>query len=186
MNFTHWRYFVLIEKDLEKTSRYIEICEDNYSTYSNQIAHSLMASASEFDVLAKSICEKLNPTGTHGSINQYFETINAFAPDVLGTEISLPRFGISFSPLGDWKKGEPPGWWTAYNKVKHHRDTEFKMANLCNLLGSIGSLLIICAKFYHLEKAAEIGSDIAVSSALSDLDGSVGLVQLPSNWYYEW
>ena len=46
----HWNYFLAIEGDIDAISRFIEPCEDNYQTYSQELARTLIASASEIDV----------------------------------------------------------------------------------------------------------------------------------------
>ncbi len=40
----HWNYFLAIESDLEKVSRYIEFAENNYGVYSIELAHLLLTS----------------------------------------------------------------------------------------------------------------------------------------------
>jgi len=34
MKYPHWHYFLTLDADLDLTSRYVEICEDNFKTYS--------------------------------------------------------------------------------------------------------------------------------------------------------
>ncbi len=186
MSTTYWRSFLIFEKDLETASRFIEIHPDNYMTYSSQLSHLLMGACAEFDVVCKLVCKALDPTKNASSINQYYEIIKDKAPELLGVETTLPRFGISFKPMENWGQGSPPFWWTAHNKVKHHRDTDFKSANLKNVLYSIGGLLIIVAKQMHLDEIEKIGSVIPVSQVLGRLSGSSEFIELPSSWYYEW
>jgi hypothetical protein len=52
----------------------------------------------------------------------------------------------------------PPKWWTAYNKIKHHRDAEYDQANLKNALNAVGGLFVMVLYLYK-EKAilGEIG-----------------------------
>ena len=56
MQESHWNYFLAIEEDLENLSRYIELREDNFATYSIETAKILMAASQEVDVLFKAIC----------------------------------------------------------------------------------------------------------------------------------
>ena len=58
----HWNYFLAIEKDLEKLSRYIEFSNDNLDTYSIELTHILLSSSSEVDVIMKQLCLLMNPT----------------------------------------------------------------------------------------------------------------------------
>ena len=43
MQESHWNYFLAIEEDLENLSRYIDLREDNFGTYSIETAKILMA-----------------------------------------------------------------------------------------------------------------------------------------------
>ena len=45
--FLHWNYYIALEQDLAKLSRYIEFAEGNFSTYSIELAHLLLAASSE-------------------------------------------------------------------------------------------------------------------------------------------
>ena len=49
-NFVHWNYYIALEQDLSKVSRFIEFSEDNFETYSIELAHLLLAASSEVDV----------------------------------------------------------------------------------------------------------------------------------------
>src|ERR1700693_737083 len=73
----HWNYFLALEKDVETLSRYIEFCKDNLNTYSIELAHLLLSSASEIDTVAKCICSILEPTAKADNINDYRKIINA-------------------------------------------------------------------------------------------------------------
>jgi len=62
LNKLHCNYFLALEQDLERTSRYIEFCDANLKVFSIELAHLLLAAASEVDVLAKCVCEIVAPT----------------------------------------------------------------------------------------------------------------------------
>ena len=59
----HWNYFLALEADVENLSRYIEFKKDNFRVYSIEIAHILLASSSEVDVVAKQLCNEITPGG---------------------------------------------------------------------------------------------------------------------------
>ncbi len=140
----HWNYFIALEKDLETTSRYVEFCEANFGTFSIELAHLLLAAASEVDVLAKCICEKLAPGGTHENIIQYQATITKHIREISTMVVSVPRYGLHFAPWENWAKPEnPPDWWRSNNNVKHVRDQHFNQATLRNALNALGALLIL-------------------------------------------
>ena len=59
--YSYWQYFLAIEADFAATARYVEICQDNFDTYSVEYAKLLLASSSETDVLCKVLCKELDP-----------------------------------------------------------------------------------------------------------------------------
>jgi hypothetical protein len=65
-----------------------------------------------------------------------------------------PDFG-EMSPFKDWDPAEPTkslSWYHAYNAVKHHREENFALANVINLVDSVAAL--------HIMQAAQWGPDI--------------------------
>lgn len=66
----HWNYFLAIEQDFEKISRYVEFTESNNETFSIEFSRIIMAASQEVDVIMKSICEFLGHTGAN-NINEY-------------------------------------------------------------------------------------------------------------------
>src|SRR4030042_4970590 len=95
---THWNYFLAIEGDLERLSRFIEFDERNFDCFSIEISRILLASAAEVDVVCKQICKKLNPASSANGINRYRDEIRAAYPAVLDFEVLLPRHGFSVRP----------------------------------------------------------------------------------------
>jgi|SRR4030042_2799814 hypothetical protein len=149
----HWNYLLSLEKDLEVLSRYIEFSDKNFPCYSLEIARILFSAASEVDVVAKQLCVKVNPNSSASNINQYRdETRNAY-PNLPNFKVTMPRFGLELSPWTNWNDTNGvPDWWTAYNKVKHHRNTDFDKGNLGNCLNAVAGLFVIVLYFYK-EKA---------------------------------
>jgi hypothetical protein len=151
----HWNYFLAIESDIDVVSRFIEPCEDNYQTYSQELARILIASTSEIDVLLKGICEQIEPAAKADNIGKYETVIRNNHPQLFEFKLHIPRWGLVLKPWTDWAANQPPLWWTACNKVKHHRDAEYKRANLKHTLNSIGALFIVNLYFHreHAEQA---------------------------------
>ena len=140
----HWNYFLALEDDLAKVSRYIEFTESNYDTYSIELAHLLLAAASEVDVVLKTLCNEVSPEISHSGINKYRETIQAKQSYLIGEFCTIPRYGLKLTPWVEWDKNSTsnPIWWRSYNKVKHHRDSDFKKANLKNVLNAMAGLAL--------------------------------------------
>jgi hypothetical protein len=139
----HWRYFQALEDDLRDCSRYVHFHPDNFSTYSTEFTRILLAAASEFDTVAKRLCREIDPEREiRSSIGTYREIVTSKYPRFPEVEIHVPRYQITFTPWEEWSKDENPGWWNAYNAVKHERDKEFNRATLRASLESISGLLI--------------------------------------------
>jgi len=146
-----WNYFLALENDLQNVSRYIEFREDNFKTYSIELAHLLLASASEVDVVMKEVCKLLDPNKNPKNISNYREIITRNLPQLKREVVYISRFGLSFKPWTNWTKSKNPFWWGSYNNVTHQRNNHFEEANLKNVLNSMGGLLITVFYFYKLK-----------------------------------
>lgn len=149
----HWNYFLTIESDVEAMTRYIEPCKANQETYSHELARLLVAAASEVDVLLRSICSKLDADAKASSVGKYETVLRDKLPQIFDFKVHIPRWGLKLKPFEDWGKDKPPAWWTACNKVKHHRDTHFAQATLKNTLNSFAALFI--TNLYYQKELAE-------------------------------
>jgi hypothetical protein len=180
----HWNYFLALESDVVRLARFIEFREDNFSTYSIEIARLIMAAAAEVDVVAKLVCKKLAPDSRPRNINGYASVIlQAADPKLPALTILIPRYGLTLKPWISWTPEKPPLWWTAYNKVKHHRDTGFKEANLGNALKTVSALFSLTIYHYALERRYRkhpLDSDDGRKSLLARLQPQAQLFQLRS------
>ena len=130
-------------------SRWVEFSESNYNCYSIEIARLLMAASAEVDVVAKLVCKSINPATEASSIGRYQAEIMAAYPTIPRALTTIPRFGIELRPWESWSTPEsPPVWWTATNKVKHHRSEHFEKAALINVLNAMSALLVLLTLFY--------------------------------------
>ena len=153
--FTYWNYFLALEEDAYKISRFIQFHEDNYDTYSFELAKLLMATASQVDVVLREISSKYsNKKKENLNIVDYISLINKHLNGIISWKIQINKFGIKLEPLTPFGNKDAnkriPEWWTAYNKVKHNLDTEFYQANLKNVLNALGALFICVHFYYHL------------------------------------
>ena len=157
----HWNYLLAIEHDLNELSRYVEFDEKNFDCFSIEIARILLTSAAEVDVVCKQICKKIKSTLKAKDLGKlkicgYRDTIKPAFPDVPQFEVFLPRFGLTLKPWDEWKKKNGvPFWWTANNKVKHQRDSEYQRANLKNALDAVAGLFVMVLYLY--KHKAELG-----------------------------
>jgi len=149
----HWNYFLAIERDLEMLARYVEFDPKNFPCFSIEIARLLLAAAAEVDIVCKQICRRANPSSKAGKIDDYRDEIVQLFPKFSAHPVLIPRFELTLQPWDEWtKKDGVPLWWTAYNKIKHERATEFGRANLKNALNAVAGLFIAVLHL-HIEKA---------------------------------
>lgn len=166
----HWNYFLALESDLEAVSRYIEFDEQNYGTFSIELAHILLAAASEVDVIARQLCRAIVPKSKAENIGDYLPIIVKAYPEFSDEEIFIPRYGLRSKPWENFKEGDSPNWWKSHNKVKHERDKHFPDANLQNTINAVGGLLIAVFYFYQkslaLESLSHVGHRLRPNSNL--------------------
>ena len=184
-SFIHWNYFLALQNDLAEVSRYIEFDKPNYKTYSIELSHLLLASASEVDVVAKGICKYLEPSSSPKNINEYRGIITKKLPDFSKEHVYVPRFNINFRPWINWTKKNKtnPLWWKAYNDVKHNRSEQFANANLKHVLNSMGGLLVSVFYFYKLQFIEEGRVIKANDDVFIILDSDGGFMQLQDAYY---
>jgi hypothetical protein len=140
----HWNYLLAIERNLDELSRYVEFDERNFECFSIEIARILLACGAEVDVVCKQICKTMNPNSRASKIDVYRKEIVQSYPGIVGFEVLLPQFGLTLRPWDEWKNPNGvPFWWTAYNKTKHHRHTEYHRASLKNMLNAIAGLFVM-------------------------------------------
>lgn len=144
----HWNYYLALDNDMARVSRFIEFCPANLNVFSLELAHLLFAASSEVDVIAKSLCDVLGIHLPSNNINEYRNALMPVIPDLSDEEITVPRFGLSFKPWEDWSRGVNPSWWRSYNNVKHERNNYFHEATLENALNSLAGLLIITLYYF--------------------------------------
>lgn len=181
----HWNYFLALERDTEKLSRYVEFCESNYSVFSIELAHLLFAAASEVDVVAKLLCEHVAPAAPRANINDYKAALLPAIAELPDIEVFVPRYGLSFKPWSDWSRQQPPLWWKSYNKVKHERDAHFNQATLNNALNALGALLVLTFHYYARKLEAQPGQLLTSKQITSQLDPKSTLLRLQEDYYYD-
>ena len=185
-SFIHWNYFLALESDLENVSRYIEFIDANLDTYSIELAHLLLASSSECDVVLKELCALLSPKKKRKNIDDYRKIIESKLPEFINEPIFINRYSISVKPWDNWNKDTNPNWWKSYKNVKHERNQYFNEANLHNTICSIGGLLIAC--YYYYKNLFEIESTrtLQPQTVTEKLQQRSNFMQLSSSFYHNY
>ncbi len=143
------------------------------------MAHLLITAASEADVMLKMLCSPFNPTAS--TENDYRHCLPHQLNDFCSMKVFISRYTLEFSPWSSWQSNNTPGWWSAYNKVKHHRDKHYEKANLGNVLNSMAGLLL--CNLYYYKKLANIGN-LSPWPLLFDLDAKYekGVTPADGGW----
>ena len=164
----HWNYFLAIERDLEILSRYVEFDDRNFKCFSVEIARIILSASAEADVVCKLICRAANRNSDADGINAYRSEIAASIPSISSFQVLMPRFGLTLTPWHEWQQQNGvPLWWTAYNKIKHHRDSHYHEANLKNAVNAVSALFVVSLHLY--KEKAESGT-LLPSSQLFTVD----------------
>jgi hypothetical protein len=150
----HWNYFLAIERDVDELSRYVEFHENNFKCFSIEIARILLVSAAEVDVVCKQVCQAVDANSSADSINNYRDELLRVYPAIPQFKILLPRSGLTLTPWDEWSNNRVPVWWTAYNKTKHDRNSEYEEANLKNALNAVAGLFVIVLYLYRAKAEA--------------------------------
>lgn len=186
--YIHWNYFLAIESDFEKISRYIEFTESNMDTFSIELARIIMASVQEIDGIMKKLCSLVSPRGNSNNINDYKDIIMSTIPEFSNEEAHIPRFGMNSKPWENWNGSdmENPVWWKANNKIKHDRTQYFEKANLRNAFNSVGALLITTLHYYKHEIEHNNGNQTISWQDLTDkIKPESSLFSMKKDYYNE-
>lgn len=177
----HWEYYLVLERDFLETERYISFdLGDNYLYTNNapsDIANSLVFSVeyikqyqaicSEVDVILKSICKELGDTSASDMKNGYTPDVlgDAFWQRVVGQKVSMKD--MELQPFVGWSNSpyKSPEWWTPYNKVKHARLENLRMANLKNVLNALSGLYVL--ENYFVKYIGDRDGDMDVPDDIS-------------------
>src|SRR4030042_3801372 len=181
----YWNYFIALENDLEVVSRYIEFIDNNFNTYSIELASLLLSSSSEIDVIMKELCGLLVPGKKANNIDDYRHIIKSHQPNFVDEPVYIYRYGLTLNPWSNWRGDINPDWWKSYNNVKHKRNLFFNEANLKNVLNSLGSLLSTIFYYYREEFGKEKGQVQEAITITRELQPESKLFRLRNDYYLE-
>ncbi len=179
----HWNYFMALEQDLEKVSRFIEFATPNLSVYSIELAHILLSASSEVDVILKQICGVVDPSKKPNNINAYRRILKNKLPDIINESVYIDRYSMDFKPWETWDGDKNPDWWISYNNVKHKRDQHFKEASLQNTLNSVGALLITIIYYYREKLSFDVANRHSITSTIFFLKLESTFARLSPHYY---
>ena len=150
-NKIHWNYFTALEQDIEVLARYVEPQAANFDTYSLEICRILFSACAECEVVLKMLAARNGTSTERYNIENLRECITAQYPDFVHEKVYMRRYGLELDPWANWKYNKSPDWWTAYNKVKHHRAANYSNGSLINALNAVAALMIAVVFYYRYE-----------------------------------
>lgn len=146
-----WNYFLMLESDLDNTSRFIEPAGQE-DTYSFEFAKLLILACTEVESVFKAICFEITGQQVEGSIAKYKETILSKFPNITESTVTINRLGYNIEPFKGWDTGRLE-WWGAYQQVKHNRGSFFAQATYLNAVTALAALYIL---IFYLAKITDI------------------------------
>lgn len=151
----YFRYYILLENKFISTLNYVELNEENFSTYSVEYAHQFLAIGSELDTFFKIYCG-FNSEERKNIIDYTRHIMNAY-PEIASQKIEVINSNIEIIPYADWSQWNPPytvsnllDWWEAYNLVKHNRQDNISKASMKNVLNALAALYLIEMKYLQV------------------------------------
>ena len=172
----YWRYYLILEEKFLNTLNYVELAENNMSTYSNEFAHLIQAVGAELDAFFKVYCEfNLNDRKT---IADYAKYILKNDSGITKQEIDAQYYDVSFAPFEGWdveKASQTLTWWEAFVQIKHSRVLNRESASLKNTMYILGALYFLEIKF--LDKITKETKE----SNRPDIESSIFLLK---DWEY--
>jgi len=142
-----WQYFLYLDEEAITLSRYIDFSQYNLSGFSMEIARIQMSACAEIYNLVYDIYNQKVQRKPSGSINKIIDEMAGFSFPFCKIKelcVDIPRADIDpIQPLKEQGQNPPSEWWNAYNGVKHDRTSNYKKANLKNLIYSMAGLLVI-------------------------------------------
>ncbi|WP_210151580.1 hypothetical protein [Chryseobacterium scophthalmum] len=143
----YYNYLFALEAKFQAISAFVEVDERNYQTFSTEISLIFLASCSEFEVVAKELCETFEPGFKNdyprANISNIADVILRNCPTIIDHVVDVQFFDKHYLPLQGWRSDNSPNWWSDYNSLKHNRSENYHLAHLENLLNALSALSIV-------------------------------------------
>ena len=115
----YWKQYLMIEKELKQSIKYVAIDKDNYNCYSDAYAKLLLQIGSEVDVVFKQLCLEIDNNTSANRIDEYREVVINRFPEFESVSVICEE--IILKPWANFIS-KTPDWWRIYNGVKHNRN----------------------------------------------------------------
>ena len=135
----HWRYYLLLESELETALRYVEPSTGNANTYSIEFARQILATCAQFETVARLLCS-WRVHQTPRGIQQVMSHLNDIGPGLPGWRTRFYPQNEVVAPFSDWSRSKMPAWWNGYNRLKHEPSHNLPYATLTAAVRSVAAL----------------------------------------------
>jgi hypothetical protein len=151
-----------IEEELERSFRYVSPSDENADAYSLKFAEIIRAAANAYEIAARALYAKFYNDTDDINIFNYLaldrflhlsdQTVSHFA--ALGDFPAHPEVRRPFAALASWDRNSKtedkhiPGWWKAYNKVKHSNEGLKEHATLANAMAATAAVFLLIERIY--------------------------------------
>lgn len=153
---SHLRQLEFILDELKNVFRVIEPTMENKEAYGNTLRNIIILSCTEIDSMMSNILKSNGFTVKDDkyTTNQYIRLKAALRLDEYTLEFNeYEELGV-FSPFSNWNEKSPTQsipWYDVYNKIKHDRQTNMKLATMDIALASIVAYAILIFSQYGID-----------------------------------
>jgi len=148
----------MLLKKLEELFETIEPTEANLAAYGHKIREILLLACMEVESSWSAVLkENCYPSTGRLTTNDYVKLLTAMLLD--SYKLSLQSYSTfpSFSPFEGWSAANPTqslAWYDAYNKTKHDREENLKLATLHNAVRAVGAAVVM----FHAQFGLSFGT----------------------------
>lgn len=98
----YWTYYLMLENKFISTFNFVELCDNNLSTYSNEYASLIQSIGSELDEFFKVYCSF--PLNERKNMNDYANYIFQNELSIVDVEILATEKRFSITPFSSWNQ----------------------------------------------------------------------------------
>ena len=147
---TIWEYYLIIEDDLAKTTRYVEPAGQE-NVYSFEFEKIIILTCTEIEKVIKKIAYESKKESL-GNMEQYKRFFFDNYPKIIETVVRVSRLEREIKPFENWDTTKLL-WWDAYTKLKHGTGDSIKEATCINAIYSMVALYVL---IHYLAKITKI------------------------------
>ena len=146
----HWNYYLILERDLERTFRFVEPVDSQLDVYSDEFARIILIASTEIENAFNGLAKTIVPASSPSNIGEYCSTVTGRFPNFASMEMLMPRFSREFSPWSGWTTTSAPDWWSmGYNKIKHNRVEHPNAPTMRRAIDAVGALQVVLLHYYR-------------------------------------